>query len=431
MSRLRAAIGRLSRLSPRQMALLVFCTALAARMLFSVGFQTWVFYDRWQYAQEIGHIGRWLAETGDFVVEEGKQTSKFPPVYPFIVASAFRIGGVFTEQSALLLYLFQSVCAGLAAIALMTLGSRVFNRTAGMVAGFGWALYPSSLFESTAVIWYSELSILMVLGLLLVATSPRPARSIGRFALLGSLAGILVLTDSSMLVYVAVIPVWMLMSRKVTWRTAAWCVLAWSIAAMAALSPWAIRNWRMFGTPSVLKSNFDLELFFGNNPYSSGGTLDSERNKALAALPPDELARAQNGPEAEYFKFLGRHARQWIAEHPAQFVKLTAIRFWYYWGKYPSFGPDRFRHYSWFHLAWYLPVLFLAVAGALNRAYWSPELVLLLLFLAIYPLPYYVTHVQLYRYRYPVEPLLVLLAAVPAAAWLGARPMAHKHLAAS
>jgi hypothetical protein len=38
----------------------------------------------------------------------------------------------------------------------------------------------------------------------------------------------------------------------------------------------------------------------------------------------------------------------------------------------------------------------------------------------IYPLPYYLTHVARGRYSYPVEPFVVLLAAVPLAGRTGA-----------
>ncbi len=414
-------VSRLSALPPQRLALVIFCTALAARVAFSAVFQTWVFTDRWQYGQEIGRLGRWLVELGQFVVDPDKPTSKFPPIYPFIVASVFRIFGVYSTGSALVLFLFQSMCAGLAAICLMSIGSRLFNRAAGTLAGFTWALYPSSLFQSTAVIWYSELSILLVLLLIELATSSQSTPRPGRFAVLGGLSGVLILTDSSMLVYALLIPVGVLGYRRVTLRSGMRLATAWILVALLVLSPWAIRNWNAFGSPSILKSNFGMELFFGNNPYSSGGTLDSERRQALAALPADELARATASTESEYFTFLGRQAVQWIAHHPADFAGLTAIRFWNFWGKFPSQGPDRWRHYAFFHLLWYFPVLVLAAWALRDRERWreQPLLLLILLFLIVYPLPYYLTHVQLYRYRYPVEPFLVLLAAVPVAARVG------------
>ena len=412
-------LGAVSRLSLKQAALLVFVTALAARLLFSAGFQTWDFIDRWQFGQEIGRLGRWLAERGEFVVDPGTQTAKFPPVYPFIVAGVFRICGIYTTQSAMVLFAFQSICAGLSAICLLVLGTRVFNRTAGTLAGLGWAVYPSSLFQSTAVVWYSELSILLALVLIVVATAARA--TVPRFVLLGALAGLLILTDSSMLIYAALIPIWAMTTSRVSWRSAVWAAAAWTLAVAAVLSPWAIRNWKMFGSPGVLKSNFGMELFFGNNPYSSGGTLDSERRRALEALPADELARAKTGPESEYFSLLQRNATRWIADNPARFLKLTLIRFWNYWGKFPSEGPDRWRHYSWFHIVWYFPVVILAAMTVRKSAPWRGPVLPVVLFLFVYPLPYYLTHVQLYRYRYPVECFLVLLAAVPLAARLDAR----------
>ena len=418
MTRLFQRLDSLSRRPFRQVALLVFGTALLARLLFCVGFQTWDFIDRWQFGQEIGRIGRTLAESGEFAVEAGRPTAKFPPAYPPIVAFVFKIFGVYSTPSALVLFLLQSIFSGLAAVCLLALGNRLFNKTVGILAGLGWAVYPSSLFQSAAQIWYSELSILLLLALILIATRLTPAKLSFPLAILGGVSGLLVLTDSAMLSYVVIIPVWVLVVLRIPWKAWIWPLAAWGLAAAVVFSPWAARNWKVFGSPNVLKSNFGMELFFGNNPFSTGGTLDGERNQALAALPQDDLARARAESENAHFALLGRHATAWIQEHPIAFLKLTAIRWWYYWGKFPSVGPDRFRHYSWFHFVWYLPVALLAAAALVNRSTWSAPLFLLVLFLVIYPLPYYITHVQQYRYRYPVEPVLVLLAAVPVAARL-------------
>jgi len=406
-------IGWLSTRTARQAALLVFGTALAARLAFCVGFQTWDFIDRWQFGQEIGRIGKMMVETGEFAVEADTPTAKFPPVYPPIVALVFKVLGVYSTSSALVLFLIQSVFAGLAAVCLLALGRRFFGNTVGLVAGFGWALYPSSLYESTAQVWYSELSVLLLLAIVLFATAITPERLTSKFAVLGGASALLVLTDSAMLVYVGVVLAWALVFLRIgNWLRP---LAAWSIAAAVVVSPWAVRNWMVFDNPSVLKSNFGLELFFGNNPFSSGGTLDPERQRALAALPQEELSRARAESEDAYFRYLGHAATTWIKEHPVDFVKLTGRRVSYYWGKFPGVGPDRFRHYSWFHLVWYLPVALLAVAGGLTRSKWGPPLLLLVLFLVVYPLPYYITHVQLFRYRYPVEAVLMLLAAIPVA----------------
>ena len=51
----------------------------------------------------------------------------------------------------------------------------------------------------------------------------------------------------------------------------------WAKLAMAALLvftiglvPWTIRNYRVFGKFIVLRSNFGLELWLGNNPERYG-----------------------------------------------------------------------------------------------------------------------------------------------------------------
>ena len=69
--------------------------------------------------------------------------------------------------------------------------------------------------------------------------------------------------------------------------------------------------------------------------------------------------------------------------------------------------------YSGVQLVWYAPIALLALYGLWHSVRRRWDFTPLWLFLLVYPLPYYVTHVQQYRYRYPVEPFLVLLAAIP------------------
>jgi hypothetical protein len=81
-------------------------------------------------------------------------------------------------------------------------------------------------------------------------------------------------------------------------------------------------------------------------------------------------------------------------------------------GGHPRLGTE-----SWVRLAYFGPLILLAFCGHWygKRHWW--ELAPLWLFILVFPLPYYVTHVDRGRYSYPVEPLVVLLAAIPLAAW--------------
>jgi hypothetical protein len=267
-------------------------------------------------------------------------------------------------------------------------------------------------------VWYSELSIMLVLLFALVAFSVDRLPLLLLVVLLGGLCGLLLVTDSTMMVYCGLVFLWVLYQRKVRLGKAVGLALIWASIVGIVVSPWALRNWLVLDTPGIVKSNFALELFLGNNPYSSGGGVDSERHQAFNALNQEELSYYRELSEYAYYGYLGKEALEWMRTHPLRFVLLCAKRVWHFWGKFPSSGPGVWSSYSWFQLIWYVPTFLLASYGAWCgiRRRWN--LAPVWLFLLVYPLPYYLTHVQLYRYRYPVEPFVVLLAALPLAVWL-------------
>jgi hypothetical protein len=189
--------------------------------------------------------------------------------------------------------------------------------------------------------------------------------------------------------------------------------IIWFIAFGICVTPWGIRNYLVLDTPGILKSNFGLELFFGNNPYSTGGGIDKERYQALDALDREEFNYYKKQSEHAYYGYLQTKAVEWIKANPGKFLQLTAKRFWFYWGKFPSSGPGPLNKHSWMLLIWYAPVVLLALCSFWFYVGRKKELIPVWLFLLVYPLPFYITHVQLHRYRYPVEAFLVLLAAIP------------------
>jgi 4-amino-4-deoxy-L-arabinose transferase-like glycosyltransferase len=403
----------------RENFVFILATALLARVVCMIILPwSWGLRNEWEFGQEIGKIGQSLADGHGFALMN-VPTAKFPPMYPFLVGGAFIIFGAYSKAAAVILFLFQSICAAVTAVCLAVLGTRFLGRKEGIIAGFMWAFYPSSIFHSVRAIWYSELAVMLLLLLIIIAASTKPLPLSGRVACLGGLSGLLVLTDSTMALYPALLLLWVLYVWEVRFRKWIGLAVIWGVTAGVVVSPWAIRNWLVVGTPGILKSNFGLELFLGNNPYSSGGSIEKERLQALAALNQEEHAYHRGQPERAYYGYLQNEALEWIRTHPLMFLQLTAKRFWYFWGKFPSIGPDRWRRVSWLHFVWYGPLAVLSMYGfwyIIDRRW---LLAPLWLFLLVYPLPYYVTHVQLYRYRYPVEPFIVLLAAVPLTVWFG------------
>jgi hypothetical protein len=205
---------------------------------------------------------------------------------------------------------------------------------------------------------------------------------------------------------------WMLLTRGVQPSRLVVMVAIWGITVGTVISPWIMRNWLVLGAPTLLKTNFGKELFTGNSSFSSGANDRTEMAQTFAALDQNELAQYRGQSELVYNRYLRDKALEWIWEHPFAFLSLTAHRVWYFWGWIPRLGQK-----SWLHLAYFGPLLTVALYGLVQGVRHRRQLAPIWLFLLVYPLPYYLTHVARGRYRYPVEPLVVLLAAIPLAIW--------------
>jgi len=273
-----------------------------------------------------------------------------------------------------------------------------------MIAGLVWAFYPTSVFYSVVRIWYCELALLLVLSIIIIAVTTGYSPTFRRVALMGALSGVTVLTDSTMAVYLPLLLIWMLFARRVQTPRLIGLVAVWTITAGVVTSPWIARNWLALGSPVLLKSNLGKELLLG--------TETTNRREVFQSLDPTQLEHYREQSEVAYNRYLRNQALERIRENPIEFLSATAKRFWQFWVINPRVGSETFLR-----LAYFGPFLLLALYGIYVSRHSRRQLGPLWLFLLVYPLPYYVIHVDRGRYSYPVEPFILLLAAAALAAY--------------
>jgi 4-amino-4-deoxy-L-arabinose transferase-like glycosyltransferase len=393
---------------------LVFATAVAVRIAAMLVLRSWEFQTDWEFGFELSKLGRSLANGNGFTLNEGESpTAAFPPVYPLVIAVFFSVFGSYSQAAAVAIFLFQSVCAGLVAILLGLIGTRLWNYKAGLIAGFVWAFYPTSIFYSVIHVWYCELAATLLLFAVTIAIMARPPASFTRVFLFGALSGLVILTDPTAAIYLALLLLWMLLIQKVKVPNLLALLLVGGVTVALVVSPWAIYNWFLHGSPRIVKSNFGEALFLGNHPLAVGENTSAERKRAYATLDPKELNYYRSQPEFVADRYFMGKAMEWIQSHPLRFARLTAYRIGYFWTVNTTLGPN-----AWLRFAYYGPLLGLALYGIWIGIPRLWDLAPVWLFLLIQPLPYYVTHVAAGRYSYPVEPFVVLLAAVPMSFWL-------------
>src|SRR5262249_53517260 len=110
----------------------IITLALAVRLSLMLFTTSWVFPGHWEYAYEAGQIAETLAKGEGFGFSGNdsnhhslpQPTAWAPPVYPFIIAAAFRILGTYSEHAAIALELFQVIISVLTCVAVYILAAR-------------------------------------------------------------------------------------------------------------------------------------------------------------------------------------------------------------------------------------------------------------------------------------------------------------------
>jgi hypothetical protein len=175
------------------------------------------------------------------------------------------------------------------------------------------------------------------------------------------------------------------------------------------IAPWTIRNYDVFHKFIPLRSNFGLELWLGNN--------DQVPDTWTPFLHPnDNMVEARKYAAMTEIPFMEEkqhEAYAFMRTHPADTARFFFHRFADNWLGIWDPPSDLWTHVSlYFKLIILSNILFslFAFLGILfasrSRNEWSLPLAFVMLF---FPVVFYVTH-SAQRYRYPMDPIMTVLA---------------------
>jgi hypothetical protein len=335
-------------------------------------------------------------------------TAHCTPLTPVLLSILLRIFGT-DARGALAITVFGSAAAaaGFALLPALAVASGL-GLSSGVLAGMAGALLPVNFWPQTSGVFDAPFTsmALVVLCLMLcrVWAAARFTRSEG--VAFGVVAGFTCLLNP---VLIQVLAAWSIASA-VRYRPQLRRVLAFfavaAVCVLSVLAPWAIRNYRALGSLIWTRSNFGLELQVSNNDMM---TADLERNVRLpefALLHPfagaDERAKVRIVGEVAYQRSKERQAFAWITSHRWRFLLLTAERFRLFW------LPNMRRPWQ----SVFEAALTLMGLCGLARLFWRGYAFAWEVSAALvaYPAVYYVIQISP-RYRFPLEPILFLLAA--------------------
>ncbi len=365
--------------------------------------------DHFQFGWEMGRIARSIALGQGFSSPTDLPTGASawaPPVYPYILAGVFRVFGIYSNLSAWVILTFNSIFSALTCLTLYRMGARIYNTGAARATAWTWALFPYAIYWPVRVVWEMSLtayllSLALLLTLRMADTLPRPRLWIG----FGLLWGLLALTNTavlSLMPFCLLYVLWRSPRSRTQLAGIGLCILA----AGFVMSPWVARNYAAFGKFILVRDNLPLELHMANNDLSSGLWTRSEH----PGNDPEAMRRFQELGEVGFMEEKQQQVREFIREHPGQFLRFTFDRVLYFW-----IGPPQADFVAGYdlgiarHLMFILPAV-LAFAGLwITLRSRKRGGFLLACCLLIYPLPYYLVN-PFPRYKHAIEPEMILLA---------------------
>jgi len=399
--------------------LLIVISALGARMGF-----TW--HQERQVPAQVLRIVPFQTETGHiaYSIASGKgfsspfqrdtgPTAWLAPVYPYLLAGIFKVFGIYTLPSffaAVFLNIFFSAAT---CVPIFYTGKRIAGLGVASGAAWLWALFPNAILIPVEWIWDTSLSAFLLAALLWATLELAESRRLRDWSFYGILWGFALLTNPAVALLFPIFLLWATHRARNRERTTAWLVrpaLAFAIAVLCC-APWTVRNYVVFHKLIPLRSNFAFELYVGNNENYD----DQYRFRPGPITQDREILRYLRMGETPFMEEEKRKAVAYIESHPHTELWLISQRVVDFWmGTATPLAVFRQADSLWLRfvllcndaapLCAFIGIVVLFVR---KNAYALPVVAVP----AIFPLIYYVTHTSL-RYRHPIDPVVLLLAAI-------------------
>jgi 4-amino-4-deoxy-L-arabinose transferase-like glycosyltransferase len=368
------------------------------------------------FQTETGHIAYSIAGGKGFsspFQRDTGPTAWLAPVYPYLLAGILKLFGVYTLRSFFAALSLNILFSAATCVPIFYAGKRVSGLGVASAAAWLWALFPNAIIIPFEWIWDTSLSALLVAVLLWATLELAESRRLLDWSLYGLLWGLTLLTNPAVALLLPVFLAW------AAYRTRGYTpasnsflrpLLAAAIAVLCCV-PWTVRNYIQFHKFIPLRSNFAFELYIGNNENYD----DQHRLRPGAITQDREILRYLSMGETAFMEEEKRKALAFIVAHPRIESWLIAQRFVDFWtGTATPLAAFRQADSLWLRLillcndaAPLCAFLGIIVLLATKNAYVLPVVSVPILF----PLLYYVTHTSL-RYRHPIDPVVLLLAAI-------------------
>jgi 4-amino-4-deoxy-L-arabinose transferase-like glycosyltransferase len=393
---------KLDTVNPWKLGLYIFIAAFLLRSCIVLGFEKYRIIETSEPVQIAQNLVRTNVFGNPFGGETGP-TAYLAPGHPFVLSLIYRVFG-FGPGAELVKELFSSAMSalqyGMLPLLAVALGVPL---TAGVIAGACGAAFPLFFWIETKGTWENpESMVLLLVSLCLSAALIRRSRT-SASPMFGIVWGVTFLFAPSFVsAFCGILALWLWRIRPKFWRP----LLTALVPMLLVVAPWILRNYAELRSVFWIRDGMGLNFGISNSPAASPLFDVNSRTewfwRTNPFLSPEERVKLKSLGELAYLEARYADGKAWVRTHPVEFLRLTLQRMWFFW--FPPFNHPLKSVFNGVVVIAGLLGLLLMVRRHVDAA------AVFGLIWALYPLPYYLVHVDP-RYRYPVYAFSLLASA--------------------
>lgn len=311
---------------------LILLLAFAARVVVVLLYADFGNDYYWEYGEITNNL---LAGKGYsyFVVNDLKPQPRLPDAVP--APSAYVPPGYVAYLAPFLLIENPAIRNGLLLLShillstvsvwlLYSLAGRLFGERTALLAAAVAAFLPEFLYANLS---FTPTILYHVLVLLLFLALAELDKGRGKLWGIGVLAALLIYLRSEFVLF------FLLLLGTFLWRREYRRVAVVGGIVLAALLPWAVRNYTVFNAVVPMTTSFGLNLYRGHNPYEVGAWGDDEL--AAELLPLDRRTF-----EIEMNRIYRDRAFDFMRKNPGREAENSLVKLVRFWSWDPSYQPS-------------------------------------------------------------------------------------------
>jgi 4-amino-4-deoxy-L-arabinose transferase-like glycosyltransferase len=336
-------------------------------------------------------------------------TAWFTPIFPYLVAGIFKIWGTYSHMSRIIIQVLSCAFASLTIIPIYGIAKRTFGKGVAIGAAWTWVFLPTALYYPIIWVWDTSLLALIFSLIFWANLAMREKHGILPWAGYGALWALGVLINPSILSLFPFFLGWLVWEARKAPLPWAKPVTAALLVFAICLVPWTIRNYRVFGKVIVLRSNFGLELWLGNNLNAT----DTSAQWQHPSVNLEEAAKYKRMGEIAYMAEKQQEAFAYMRTHPGNTLNFIFRRFVAHWLGFSGSPAEVWSEINLLGKSLIVLNVLLSVLCLLGALYayraCQSEAFPFAMVLLIFPLIFYLTHASS-RYRFPIDPIMLILA---------------------